>query len=886
MVKPPRLTMGAGQSYTNALMGQSPSAAERESVRKASTQILREDSIYVEESDNLSSRPDSFSIHCDYTDQAPYSSTVIESLATGARSPHVPKENPSHELAYFLRTTGPPALHRLPSKKERPKRRVFKSMEALRFLKRGSKQRGPLYEEPVDVGGLLARPPVVQQEVSSHGIACSRRSLRCCDADFAVGKRYLSINVPPTLAEQDENEDMSAISFGKNHCQRDYRPVTCGSPSVLDSQVSMYITNGKAVDVRQLDHYRLYSAEDDDDDSDRAFSAPIPQIFRQRRQESDSTVRQVIASSPATALSFKSLSPSSQGAYDVSMTDSYLCDFNEHSPRAQIPAQYIVRNKTATSLPLPDDFAPVEQPSPKKDIDIKHPSPRRFASHPLLLQRASSFASSLYPQSICDSPGPPPRSPLRLRRDPRTIEGILASSGNRKTTPRIAPSIMDVSEYNDEVKTIKATVTTDCTGPIKRPRSRGKNVVGHPAYPASRKERELRTRAKKLGERSTPTKPINSIVNSPQSSPLVAPRQRLRKVRPQIQIPALRPAPLAPRAASSSLSSEASFKKVTQSTRVPVSPVSSLDASTSRGCTAEYSPVSPATSSASGAVNVSLSPVMLVAEQIPMTKTKSPSKPSKLIVKDGGKSYAPRPRSASMKRRSRHGAQTPSRPNSPNGEKATIEDDTPPLPSPPPNRALPPTPPASGSEKTTRVKATSAMNRKGENALPALPALPAEDQEYHTAPKLLTTLPKRLDRLAQINTQIHPQPTLTCTSSGNPNSDNISTRLENLEKQNALLSAALTAVLRTNGTCNSSVSSSTSGGNEQRQNKPKVPMSWESRIARRSAAGRHEGTAEAGGDKGALGLYMSTRQGRGVGMGLGMENGRVLGSREGELLRP
>jgi hypothetical protein len=58
---PAGMPFGAGPLYTDAIMGQTPSVAEREYARKVSSTILREDSIRIES--EVSSRPDSWSIH-------------------------------------------------------------------------------------------------------------------------------------------------------------------------------------------------------------------------------------------------------------------------------------------------------------------------------------------------------------------------------------------------------------------------------------------------------------------------------------------------------------------------------------------------------------------------------------------------------------------------------------------------------------------------------------------------------------------------------------------------------------------------------------------------------------------------------------------------------
>jgi len=138
------------------------------------------------------------------------------------------------------------------------------------------------------------------------------------------------------------------------------------------------------------------------------------------------------------------------------MAESYRSDLPDHPAKRSFDACRALSSHPVnvepglTALPkMPPLKPPVNLPSPGREVEIKHPSPRRFASHPVLLQRASSIASSLYPRSFSDSPGPPPpRSPLRLGRDPRTIEGIIAthtSVHSRKVEAKVAPSIETVA---------------------------------------------------------------------------------------------------------------------------------------------------------------------------------------------------------------------------------------------------------------------------------------------------------------------------------------------------------------------------------------------------------------------------------------------------------
>lgn len=524
------------------------------------------------------------------------------------------------------------------------------------------------------------------------------------------------------------------------------------------------------------------------------------------------------------------------------MAESYCGDLGEHPAKRSFDvAQALCSHPVdasytgLTALPkiaLPKENFPVKHPRSDKDVEIKQPTPRRFASHPVLMHRASSITSSLYPRSTSDSPGPPPpRSPLRLRRDPRTIESIIASHDSpRKETPKSGSNFQLFCEHNHVIEPIKPTVVTDCTGPIKRPKSRTKDSVARIAHHTSRKEREERIRARKLRDKPHIARAIDAVVHAPPSMA----RHRLRKARPQIHIPTnLHPAPLVTRA-SSSASSNASWKKITETTRTPVSPVPSQDTSNADGETTGYTPISPTASRES---TMALSPVMLVAEEVPAPKMRSTTRPAKLVVEKG--KYAPSPRSASMsrnsKRRSRTSMQMPSGANSPH---ENDDDEAPPLPSPPPNRALPPTPPASGSEKPNKVK----LPESNKKDLPMPPM-------YEINPKDATSA-KTSEHVLHVASQAQRK---SIGPKEVSKAARIDARLEALEKHNALLEAALWAVLKTNGSLNGPLSSVVSDSAES----PKSPMAWESRVARRSAASHSASNSNGS----ALDLYLHTRRG-------------------------
>lgn len=523
----------------------------------------------------------------------------------------------------------------------------------------------------------------------------------------------------------------------------------------------------------------------------------------------------------------------------VSFTGSYESTLTERPAKRsfdlnQAQSIHPLHAITSSSLPLPatsSSEASAKFLKREGIVEIKHPAPRRFASHTVLLQRSSSRESSIDPEDVSDSPGPPPpRSPLRLRRDPT----FVALHNEERATPKTAPMVKDVREYNAAIRPIKPTVITDCTGPIKRPKSRGNHAGARCPQPISHPEREERTRVRKFHDRHVPTIPFPTRTIDAVIAPLAPQRHRLRKARPHIQIPDPRPSQLTVRAPSSA-SSNASWKKITESTWTPVSAMPSEETSTVTGEQTGYTTISPTTSNGSESADarMALSPVMLVAEEIPVPKTKVSPKPTRLVLKEA-RSYTPRPRSASiprsaMKRRSRQGAQ---------GAKQQQLDDAPPLPSPPPNRALPPTPPASGSERPRKSKAVETTGYKKE-----LPFLPRHEMIPN-----VTTPPKRSDQAPRVATQDQRRMAFL----GEPNNTSrIHARLEDLERQNTLLRAAFEAMLCTGGTLNGPLPMLGDAGSQS------TPMAWESRIARRSAASHAASSSNGSG----LDMYLTTRQG-------------------------
>lgn len=102
----------------------------------------------------------------------------------------------SDDLAFFLRTTGPTAPHRRPSKVSQNARTAAVSRHAFHFLKR--RRRRPQKDvEMQDAGGLLVP---VEQKVSAGGLSYVFTPLSNISHQW-LGNTYFALKVPSTEQE-------------------------------------------------------------------------------------------------------------------------------------------------------------------------------------------------------------------------------------------------------------------------------------------------------------------------------------------------------------------------------------------------------------------------------------------------------------------------------------------------------------------------------------------------------------------------------------------------------------------------------------------------------------------------------------------------------------
>ena len=415
---------------------------------------------------------------------------------------------------------------------------------------------------------------------------------------------------------------------------------------------------------------------------------------------------------------------------------------------------------------------------------IAQPSPKRLNSHPVLLTRNSSDVSALclsrnkvVEQDLAapGNPGPPPpRSPLRPQTSPVSIETALEQSvsnaeskvTDKETATQAAPSTVQAIGYHQ-------LVGRSASGCIN---SSSASTTSSDIAPKS-----LNRRLHANGTMKTQSMPvIKASVRG--SSPKA--RRRLRRTRPQ-EVKRMDVSKISRRV---SFLQEVWGRSDDPSTEFNHKPIVSL--------------MGPG--------------VALPIERVPVPKPITTRKPVSPHAA-GRKSLGQRPRSARTPPRDVHGLQTPPLSRSPSGSVAAGAEE-PMLPSPPPNRQLPPTPPRkSGHVPSPSVEdvpdesipspARRAAPPPGLTALnTTFPAPPSSAKSTGSNPSSAGFGPSSPPRTAGLR-PTHLENNHSRHSSIHDKDKRrsfgvLEARLEALERHNRLLEAALMATLKTNGALN------------------------------------------------------------------------------------
>ncbi|KAF2863453.1 hypothetical protein K470DRAFT_262191 [Piedraia hortae CBS 480.64] len=392
----------------------------RETSRKGSSSILREDSIRIEEERRepySTAYQPSVERHPSAKHPPPSPSNTAKSSLRSFTL--LPRDNASRDLAYFLRTTGPAKAGRDAPQKD-----------ALRFLKKYRKPSSNAVQAHDRLNGVLRdEGGLLQKMVVPRGVE-ERRT--------ASGKKYLSLTpLVSSLAERSSNNE----PFG-----------------IHDSTVSISFDSNEF-----LESYLsgLQAAREENPSPSRKSSTHLP-------LEEEKKLR---------------------------IPDERVPDERVHDERFS-------KNKCPALRSHPVEKEVTALPRMNTPLELKHPSPRRIADPKILLDGVDptgSVKSGSEEMGQVSGPRPPPKNALR--------------AAPEKVKP--------LDTFHDP--TVRATVTTECTGPIKR-----KTSSKFP-YPSSR---EARTRQRKLRDRpSLDVRLRRKIAAPPESDERSAPLRQGRTVK-------------------------------------------------------------------------------------------------------------------------------------------------------------------------------------------------------------------------------------------------------------------------------------------------------------------------------------------------------------------
>ena len=513
----------------------------------------------------------------------------------------------------------------------------------------------------------------------------------------------------------------------------------------------------------------------------------------------DSTPIRPPASAPAT--------PAPDSGIDVGSDDHNEDSEDKVAPLRSHP---IMADISSRNLPLiAIKSAPTSQYAALKMPQLAHPSPRRVGSHSLLLQRTTSDVTGLrYSQSpavevgrsVSDnqSPGPPPpRSPLRASVYSQQIDDVLIKPQGHQARPTVkAQPDRHLQEWQKATETSKDAAITALpqferhgapSPDFGKPALTRRNVSASvDVFAAS----NFRSRDSKHAKS---TNVADVTLRSSQPDML---RRRLRRSRPD-----------GPRSQ-------------------------------------EVAKARPQTSSAhlsetacAGPLPINCTPPMIELSEniraVPASQTSSPKvgyvrRPTNAFLR-GRKSPAPRPRSGKVARSQARSTHSGSRPSSP--ARSIERQMTPPLPSPPPKKELPPRPVVSTQRKTQHNRGETSIDATLTRACStkALPSPPVYEQgrslEFLSPPSSIkNAATKRAVPIESDEVSSTSSRSVAYKYPAGPMDQELSSRLEErlaaIERRNRLLEAALMAVLKTSGTlngCPCGLESATSSAGAQSQ---------------------------------------------------------------------
>ncbi|THX79274.1 hypothetical protein D6D04_05285 [Aureobasidium pullulans] len=652
----------------------------------------------------------------------------------------LPPSNPSYQMAYFLKTTGPvkePPVKGARSKRISSAMRIFKgssrrpseSLTAahMRLNEVISEEKGELELETqaTEKASHTSRKPLISPEPRLPEVVVPKIS--------KTGKKYFEIE--PVRAQKEKQGSAS-----KN-------------PQIAESRVSVLVTDQLSTDslhdwVLGFEGAKTDTKPQEHEGPEALRGWPIKRISQTLPHEETIRVldRKIVAPVRPLFLGTKARTEQLGADRHVRVIRGRTAPLRSH-PVTPGPVPSIAPPA------LPENKASPVVADPVKAASLVQPSPRRLHDHPLVLQRTSSDVTGLRfshlsqdgIRSVSDSPGPPPpRSPLRLSIPSESLGEMLGKSTGGTSPERWA---RDRTPINEE-QAIRVTKEAAVTYVDREERDDDLPSFLRPGSSGTSSDVFCTNATQSKTGSSKPLELIDAMVKASQQN---TSRRRLRRARPE----GPRPLDLGGSHLQGSIERDQRLDGYCTSPR-------SMKRTNSMGDLSENYRIIATTASPS--------PRISHVRKAPSAR--------------GRNSPIPRVKTTKRGRGPKSMTSTPSRASSPS--KKTRQSTTPELPSPPPQKELPPTPRAK-SDRLSRMEATLEIGLARTSSTRNLPAPPAGENGR----SMMFPSPPSSAKTARFKLQAGENSPLT-----------IEARMEALERRNKLLEAALSAVLKTGGTLN------------------------------------------------------------------------------------
>ncbi|KAI4718528.1 hypothetical protein E4T48_05210 [Aureobasidium sp. EXF-10727] len=662
----------------------------------------------------------------------------VDKMMTQTNLLVLPPSNPSYQMAYFLKTTGPAQD---PPAKEARSKRISSAMRI--FKPSGRRPSDSAMAAHMKLNEAISEGKEVPESETQPADDASQTSKKLL---LPSGQRLPDVVVPKISKTGKKYFEIETAN------KKEKSDTRSKSPAIAESRVSVLVTDQPSTDGLQ-DWVLGFEGPTPDNTSQLHEGPEVLRGWPIKRISQTLPHEETIRVLNRKTIPVRPLFLGTKARTVASGADRHVRVIRGRT--APLRSHPVTPGPVPSILPpaLPENKVSSPMADPVKPMALAQPNPRRLNGNLPVLQRTSSDVTGLrssHPSqdgvgSISNSPGPPPpRSPLRLSIPSESLGEMLG-----KSTAASSPDtyLKDKKPVNEK-QAIRVTKEAAVEYAAREQRDDDLPSFLRPGSSGTSSDVFCTNTNQPKASSSKPLELIDAMVKASQQN---TSRRRLRRARPE------GPRPLD----FGTLHSQHSLERDPRPDGYCTSPLS-IKRTTSMGDVSENYRIIATTASPS--------PRISHARTAPSTR--------------GRNSPVPRIKTGKRGRGPKTVAPTPSRAGSPS--KKSRESTTPDLPSPPPKKGLPPTPHAKTDGVSRPDDRTDAgLVRSSSTKDLAAPPL---DTNGHS---MVFPSPPSSAKTARFKLQ---------PGEGSPVT--IEARMDALERRNKLLEAALSAVLKTGGMLN------------------------------------------------------------------------------------